>query len=335
MSFSIAICGLPNVGKSTLFSALTKKEVKISPVPFSTIDPNIARVAIEDSRLEKISLATGIPKIVPAFVEFYDIAGLVKNAHRGEGMGNQFLSHIRQCNAILLLARAFENEKVRNYLGEINPEKEFNILETELMMKDLETIEKCLKSTKKQKEKEILFFLREEIAKGKKISQVLLSPEEKEIIKGFQFLTQKPFLYVVNGSLLSFSSFRSDFLFVNAQEELEISSLSEEEQKELGVVSRLEQLIKASYNILELISFFTIAHNKEVKAWTIKKNSNILEGAKKIHSDFKEKFIKAEIVNWEELIKTKNWKELHKMGKIKIVGRDYILQEGDIVEFKI
>jgi len=335
MSFSIGICGLPNVGKSTLFSALTKRNVKISPIPFTTIDPNVAILEVPDERLEKISKATGILKIVPAFIEFVDIAGLVKGAHLGEGMGNQFLSHIRHCDAILLLARAFEEEKAKNYLEKINPKEEFALLETELLMKDLETIEKILKKIKDEKEKKFFSFLKEEITKGKKISSIPLTKEEKEKIKEIQFLTEKPMLYVINSDFKHRFEKKEDFFELNAKEELEAMFFSDDEKKELGFKSSIENLIKMSYNILDLITFFTVAKNKEVRAWPIKKGSNILEGAEKIHSDFQKKFIKAEVVNFEELIKFGSWKELQKNGKIKIVGKDYIIQEGDVIEIKI
>jgi len=335
MNFSIGICGLPNVGKSTLFSALTKREVKISPIPFSTIDPNVAVLEVPDERLEKISKATNIPKIVPAFIEFVDIAGLVKGAHQGEGMGNQFLSHIRHCDAILLLARAFQEENIQNYLGKIDPQEEFSLLETELLMKDLETIEKILQKTKDEKEKKLFSFLKEEVIKGKKISLISLPEEERKRIKEIQFLTDKPVLYVINSNTKNSFFEKENLLELNAKEELEISYFSEAERKELGFKSSIKNLIKMSYNILDLITFFTIAKNKEVRAWSIKRGSNILEGAEKIHSDFRKKFIKAEVVSFEELIKFGNWKELQKNGKIRIVGKDYIIQEGDVIEIKI
>ena len=335
MSFSIGICGFPNVGKSTLFSALTKREVKISPIPFSTIEPNIAILEVPDERLKKISKATNIPKIVPTFIEFVDIAGLVKGAHLGEGMGNQFLSHIRHCDAILLLARAFHEENIQNYLGKIDPQEEFSLLETELLMKDLETIEKILQKTKDEKEKKLFSFLKEEVTKGKKISLISLPEEEKKKIKEIQFLTDKPVLYVVNSNSKNPFFEKEKFLELNAKEELEITYFSKEEKKELGLKSSIKNLIKMSYNILDLITFFTVAKNKEVRAWSIKRGSNILEGAEKIHSDFRKKFIKAEVVSFEELIKFGDWKELQKNGKIKIIGKDYIIQEGDVIEIKI
>ncbi|MGB9598235.1 MAG: DUF933 domain-containing protein, partial [Minisyncoccales bacterium] len=299
------------------------------------IEPNIALLEIPDERLEKISRAGGIKKIVPGFIEFVDIAGLVQKAHLGEGMGNQFLSQIRHCQAILILARAFENEKAKNYLGRIDPQNEFSLIETELIMKDLETVEKILKRTKDEKEKNFFLFLKEKLTKGQKISSLNLSAQKKEMIRDAQFLTEKPVLYVVNSDFKQKFKKEKDFFELNVKEEFEMIQFSEKEKKELDFHSRLDELVKKSYEVLNLITFFTIAKEKEVKAWMIKKGSNILEGARKIHSDFKEKFIKAQIGDFKDLLKLGSWKNLLKNGKIKIVGRDYIIQDGDIIEIKI
>jgi GTP-binding protein YchF len=342
MGFSVGIVGLPNVGKSTLFKALTKKQVNIAPYPFTTIDPNIGIVEVPDERLEKIAKIINPEKVTKTTIEFVDIAGLVKGAHKGEGLGNQFLAQIRNCDAVLIILRGFEKEDVENVLGEVDPNKEWEILKTELLMKDLETLENAisnLKSKIKSKEKSLvkkyslLNKLKEEVAKGKLISEVNLSEEEKEMTKEFQFLTQKPMIFIVNGE----KNFNLNFpyLLLNLKDEEEISELSEREQKELGLFSKLDQLILKCYNILDLITFYTIAKGKEAKAWTIKRGTKAIEAAGKVHTDFKEKFICAEVIYWEKLIEAGSLALAKQKGLIQIVGKDYILRDGDIIEFKI
>jgi GTP-binding protein YchF len=345
MSFSIGIVGIPNVGKSTLFKALTKKPVDIAAYPFTTIHPNIGVVHVPDERLEKIAEVIKPEKITPTIIEFVDIAGLVKGAHKGEGLGNQFLAEIRNCNAILEVVRAFNTSKVENVLGEINPEKEMEIVKIELLMKDLEMLENLVQKFEKEAKskdkialKKIEFFkkLKEAVSQSKSISDLILNEEEKEEIKEFQFLTAKPIFYILNtnGKRTDLKS-DSKHLVLNLKEEREISELLEEESKELGLKSHLDQLILTSYNILDLITFYTVAGGKETRAWTIKRNSKAPQAGGVVHSDFETKFIRAEVIPWKSLIEIGNWKAAKEKGLLKTVGHDYIVQDGDVIEFKI
>jgi GTP-binding protein YchF len=338
MPFSIGIVGLPNVGKSSLFKAITKIKVDIAAYPFTTISPNVGMVAVPDERLLNIAEIIKPEKVTPTIVEFIDIAGLVKGAHRGEGLGNQFLAQIRNCDAILMVIRAFNNPEVENILGEINPEKEIEILKTELLMKDLESLEKILKKFEKveSKKTEILKKIKEFVSEGGLISEMNLRKEEKLEIKEYQFLTQKPILYLLNvNSKTQNLKCNFKYLEMNLKEEEEISEFSEKERKELKLESKLDQLIVACYNILDLITFYTVAGGKEAKAWTLKRGENIIKAARLLHSDFEEKFIKAEVLPWEKLVKVKSWSKAKEKGLIKIVGKDYIVEDGDIIEFKI
>jgi small GTP-binding protein len=338
MSFSVGIVGLPNVGKSTLFKILTKREVKISPRPFTTIEPNIGQVTVPDPRLEKIGELVKPQKLTPTKIEFVDIAGLVRGAHRGEGLGNQFLSYIRNCDSILFVLRAFESPEVENVLGEINPAKEIEILKVELLMKDLETLERAIQKVEKKERKkvEILRKIKEEISKGRMIGEIELGEKEKEEIKEYQFLTQKPYFCVVNvNGKTKFERLKVPHLEMNLKEEEEILELNEEEKKELGIESRVEKLIENCYKILNLITFYTVAGGKEAKAWTIKEGSFAPEAGGIVHSDFKEKFIRAEVINFEDFEKVGSWQRAKEMGLLKIVGRDYEVKDGDIIEFKI
>lgn len=342
MSFKIGIVGLPNVGKSTLFKALTKRNVKIGPYPFTTIEPNIGQIEVPDKRLLKIAQIVKPEKITQTTIEFIDIAGLVKGAHKGEGLGNQFLSYIRNCDGILIVTRGFEDQRVENVLGKIDPKEEIEILKTELLMKDFETLNKAIETLeKKPKQKEIqkklnlLKKLREEVAKGKLISEIRIEKEDELLIREFQFLTKKPILYLININSSQKHVFWENALKINLKEEEEMSELTQKEQKELGFTSALDKIILACYNTLDLITFYTIAKGKEAKAWTLKKGENILNAAKKVHSDFKEKFIKAEVLNFKDLAKSGSLEEARKRGLIKTVGRDYFVQDGDIIEFKI
>jgi len=341
MSFSVGIVGLPNVGKSTLFKALTKKQVKIAPRPFTTISPNIGRVFVPDGRLVKLAEIIRPEKVTPTNIEFIDIAGLVKGAHKGEGLGNQFLAHIRNCDAILEVVRGFKDPNVENVLGEINPEREIEIVETELLMKDLETLENLISKLEKKKDKEsekkieILNKIQESVSEGKLIFSLELSDEEKMEIREYQFLTAKPIFHLLNTNNEVFLSEEIKHLTLNLKDEEEISELSEEEQKELGMRSHIDEVIASCYNVLDLITFFTVAGLKETKAWTLGRASKVLEAAGKVHSDFREKFIKGQVIPWEQLVKAGSWSRARELGWIKIVGKDYIVQDGDVIEFKI
>lgn len=344
MAFSVGIVGLPNVGKSTLFKALTKKSVPIAPYPFTTIHPNIGVIRVPDERLEKIAKIIKPLKITPTTIEFVDIAGLVKGAHKGEGLGNQFLAQIRNCDAILMVIRDFLDEKVENVIGEINPEKEIEILKTELLMKDLETLDNILSKIEKEaktgeksaiKRFSILKKIRDLVSQGKLISESGLTSEEKIEIQEYRFLTQKPTIFLLNTNKKEEVSSKYFHLVLNLKEEAEISELSLEDLKELNISSKLDKLILACYNILDLITFYTVAGGKEVRAWTLKRGENVLEAAAKVHSDFKEKFIRAEVIPWEKLIEMGDWLKAKEKGLIQIVGKEYIVRDGDVIEFKI
>ncbi len=294
MSFSIGIVGLPNAGKSTLFKALTGLKVDIADYPFTTIKPNVGIVRVKDERLDKIARVVRPEKAIPAAVEFVDIAGLIKGAHKGEGLGNQFLAQIRNCRAMVQVVRCFNLPANKKAADEIDPQKEIDIIKNELELKDLES-------------------------------------EEKE-----NLLSQKPVIYLLNVDNKSRHRLpETTHLAINLQEELEITELSDEEKKELNIISRLDQLILACYNMLDLITFFSIAGLKEARAWPLKKGSTAPEAGDLVHSDFKEKFIRAEVVPWQELTQLKSWKKAKEAGKIKIVGRDYVVRDGDVIEFKI
>ncbi len=339
MSFSIGIIGLPNVGKSTIFKALTEKEVKIAPRPFTTIDPNVGKVAVPDKRLKSLSEIINPEKTTPTTIEFVDIAGLVKNAHKGEGLGNQFLSQIKNCDAILQIVRAFDRPEIENVLKEINPEKEIEVINLELLMKDLETLKNIVSGLKKKgdlKKSEILENIENQINQGKLISEINLTEQEKIEIKEYQLLTTKPIIYILNtNNKTSFTNPAFKHLVMNLKEEEELLELSEEEKKELELKSQLDRIILACYDILNLITFFTVAGGKEVRAWTIVKNSKIPEAGGVVHSDFYDKFIKAEVIYWKELVLTNSWQKAKEKGLIKTVGKDYEVKDGDVIEFKI
>jgi small GTP-binding protein len=294
MSFSIGIVGLPNVGKSTLFKALTKKPVDIGPYPFTTLHPNIGVVQVPDERLEKIAKIIKPEKVTPTVIEFIDIAGLIKGSHKGEGLGNQFLAQIRNCDAILEVIRAFENPRVENPTGKIDPASDIETIKIELELKDLE------------------------------------SKEKKNL------LSKKPIVYLLNiDGKTPYKKPPVEHLTINLKDELEMLELSEEEKKELGLKSQLDQLILSCYNILDLITFFTVAGGKETRAWTLKQGMKAPEAGKLVHTDFKEKFIRAEVINWQELVEAGSWLKARERGLIKTVGKDYLVKDGDVIEFKI
>ncbi|PIR02673.1 MAG: redox-regulated ATPase YchF [Candidatus Nealsonbacteria bacterium CG_4_9_14_0_2_um_filter_37_38] len=355
MGFSVGIVGLPNVGKSTLFKALTKKEVGIAPFPFTTIDPNVGVVEVPDQKLEKIAEVIRPKKVTPTFIEFIDIAGLVRGAHHGEGLGNQFLAQIRECDAILEVIRAFEKEGIPHVEKGINPARDIEIVKTELIMKDLETVEKALPKLEKEektgdkktiKKLNLLKMLRENLSAQKQVLKMNLGTEDFSLIKEFQLLTAKPILYLLNirGDDTSQSSFLKEtresfsninYISLDLKFEEELSEMSEKEKIELGLLSKLDQLIVACYNILDLITFYTVAGGNEVRAWTLEASANILRAAEKVHSDFKEKFIRGEQISWEKLVESSAWTKAREKGWIQTVGKEYVVRNGDVIEFKI
>ena len=365
MNLSIGIVGLPNVGKSTLFNALLKKQQAfVANYPFATIEPNVGVVLVPDERLIKLAEITKeehkmpqIPPIIPAAVSFVDIAGLVKGASQGEGLGNKFLSHIREVNAIVHVVRSFEDENVLRE-GSVGPKEDYLTIQTELILADLATISKIkdLKSKIQIKgQKEMAEKLFEALNKGIPARDVALNKEEQEIAKQFFLLTAKPEIIVLNieesdykenkinpivsqyTSILGVEKER--VIVVSAKIEAELAELSEEEQvqylKELGVEqSGLERVIKEGYKILNLISYLTCGE-KEVRAWTIRKGSTALISAGEIHTDFMKRFIKAEVVHFPDFVEFNGWKGAREHGKALLEGKDYIMKDGDVVEFKI
>ena len=345
MSLSIGIVGLPNVGKSTLFRALTKNPVDISNYPFCTIEPNVGIVKIPDERLELLVKISKAQKIVPAVIKFVDIAGLVKGAAEGQGLGNQFLAHIREVDVILHIVRSFEAENVSHIEKDINPKRDIEIVNQELILKDIETIERRIQKVEKEAgtrkkeagaELEILENIRESLRKGK--MALSLSPPPYLFL-----LTAKPQIYLLNSSdeknvrelEEEFKKKNTSYLLMNLREELDISELEEEERKEFGLgASKMKELIKKCYQTLNLVTFFTIVGEKETRAWPIKSGTKIIEGAGMVHNDFAQKFILALVVNWKELVETGSWKGCQEKGILKEVGRDYILQDGDVIEVK-
>ncbi len=343
MSLSIGIIGLPNVGKSTLFKALTKKQVDIANYPFCTIDPNVGVVEVPDARLWKLAEFSRSKKVVPAAVEFVDIAGLVKGAAEGEGLGNKFLSHIREVDAICEVVRVFQNEKILHVHKNIDPKNDIEVIETELILADLETINKTMQKLEKEVKSqdkdlpagrqghrimEIAKKTKAGLEKGKPARESGLSDDEIKLIKNFHLLTFKPVLYTYNVSgeeKISDDLMSKNHIALDIKTEEDLMEMSEDEKKELGVSSNIDKLIVEAYKLLGLLTFFTTGED-ETRAWTIKNGSRAPEAGAAIHTDFKEKFIRAEVINWEKLLDN---------GLTRTVGKDYIVQDGDVIEFKI
>jgi hypothetical protein len=343
----IGIVGLPNVGKSTLFKALTKQKVDTSIYPFCTINPNVGIVKVPEKRLDALAKAFPRPKVIPPVIEFVDIAGLVKDAHKGQGLGNQFLAHIREVNAILEIVRFFEREDVSHVEKGINPKRDIEILEGELIAKDLETIENRLKKLERKvkaqrkeakKEYELLERLKKELEEGKKIIDLNLKEEEKKEIRDLFLLTAKPILYVYNFSgdkpKISEELKRKNYILLDVKLEEELSEMAEEEIKDLEIEPKIYDLIKKAYELLDLIIFFTM-NKEEIRAWEVESGTRAPQAGGVIHSDFEEKFIKAEVIPWDKLIEAGSWQKAKEKGLINFVGKDYQVQDGDAIYFII
>ena len=362
MGLCAGIVGLPNVGKSTLFNAITKKNILAANYPFATIDPNVGVVVVPDKRLEKLEEMWTPESVVPTAYEFIDIAGLVKGASKGEGLGNKFLSHIRDVDAIVEVVRCFDDSNITHVEGNTDPIRDIEIINLELIFSDLEVVNNRIGKTEKKaistkdkealKEVELLKKMKEALEKDIPLRRLEYTEDEEKILKGFSLLTKKPLIYAANVAEKDINNEndyvkqvkeyakkeKSEVVVISAKVESELSELEEEEKmlflEELGIDdSGLNKLIKATYSLLGLATYFT-AGDKEVKAWTFKKGMKAPACAGIIHSDFERGFIKAEVISYDDYIKYDGEKGAKENGKLRIEGKDYEMQDGDICLFR-
>jgi len=329
MKLSIGIVGLPNVGKSTLFKALTKQEITIANYPFATIDPNVGVVVVPDERVEKLTEMSRSKKKVPAVVEFYDIAGLVKGANKGEGLGNQFLSHIRNVEAIAHIVRVFGENDIIHVEGVVDPLRDIDIIEMELVFKDLETVEKRLGKLEGEartgdkaaiRNLDALKTVKRELEAG----NLARGFRDEEIVRELGLLTTKPQLFLLNGATDE----------VSEEVKRKIEGLGFEYLVvDLKSAEAVPELIRKAYAILNLISFFTTGED-ETRAWTIERGTKAPQAAGVIHTDFEKKFIRAEVVAYADFVAAGGWVQAKQKGKFRLEGKDYVVQDGDILEIR-
>ena len=363
MALTAGIVGLPNVGKSTLFNAITKKNILAANYPFATIDPNVGMVIVPDKRMEFLENLYVPERVIPTSFEFTDIAGLVKGASKGEGLGNKFLSHIREVDAIVEVVRCFDDNNIIHVESSVDPIRDIEIINIELILADLEVVETRLSKIGKKasmskdketiKEVELLNKIREALIQNKPIRSLDFTSEELAMIKAFNFLTLKPIIYMANVEESDLLTDTNDYvekvrnyakeenskvITVCAKIESELSELSDEDKKtfleDLGIKeSGLDKLIKATYDLLGLATYFTVGSD-EVKAWTFTKGMKAPECAGIIHSDFERGFIRAEVMSYEALEKCGNEANVRANGLMRLEGKEYIMQDGDICHFR-
>lgn len=363
MSLTAGIVGLPNVGKSTLFNAITKQEILAANYPFATIDPNVGTVIVPDKRIEVLESIYNPDRTIPTTFEFTDIAGLVKGASKGEGLGNKFLSHIRETDAIVEVVRCFEDNNVIHVDGNVDPIRDIEVINVELILADLEIIDNRINKIGKKaqttrnkddlKEYNLLIRIKESLEKNIPLRNIELDEEEEKILSSFNLITKKPIIYVANVSenditsngneyvqkLKDYASKEeSEVVMICAKIESELAELEEEEKieflHELGIEeSGLSQLIKATYHLLGLKTYFTVGTD-EVKAWTFKDGMKAPACAGIIHTDFEKGFIRAEVMSYDDLIDCGSELKVKEAGKMRLEGKEYIMQDGDICHFR-
>lgn len=365
MSLSVGIVGLPNVGKSTLFNALTKNSVPAENYPFCTIDPSVGVIAVPDNRLQTLSGISGSLEVLPAIVEFVDIAGLVKGAAAGEGLGNKFLSNIRETDMVMEVVRIFEDEDVHHVSGAIDPMSDIEVINLELIMADAETVSKRIGSIERDVRsgdkaavalKELMERILPHLEEGNLANKLEMSEEEQKIVKELHLLTMKPFLYVCNKKngamnldeqnndqwqelVTFFEESNSEYILVDAGVEHELKDLEAEEKdefrREYGTIGNgVDTLIRACYTRLGLMSYFTTGE-KETRAWTVPIGSTGPEAGAAIHTDFMDKYIRAQVVAFEDLVSAGTKAAAKDAGKVRTEGKEYIVKDGDVIEFMI